>query len=547
MLSPSAEGSSQTRELTNGFPSQSCVTNACAANDRSLTRVDWYVMVGTMVMVAAAFTYRIATTGLLCDELLFIHAIDMGLPNSVLEPGSSHPPLMRFVIGLFANSSSPDWALRLPSVIISLLTVIVWGHLLRRLIDDQTVRALILPAMALNPIWLHHGYQCLPYAGLALFGSLHALAFLRYVEQPNRGRGVAFVLSGIPLPWTHFLGVCILIADQFVWLFLLLTKQTSLKKHFMLNLSIAAFTLPVAPIAAFYLWHDRAYPLLEIKDHWTYFTSASAVHFSLVTFPRIETIWPVYLLLYGGAFAIFVKAFKASLQTNDSTSTTKTELNQFTPAVIVSGFLLGGFAASQTVSLLVHTAMWPRFMLAGAWVHLPLMAVILLAFTPRRVAIGASAVVLASGVIGFISIVTPSKATQYEPIAQHMESCWQDDDVFLAQSVDFWQGDNQFDRLWFRRYVDSNRPIVTAPHEFRHDIKNNGIHAPIAPGAKRMWVYSHLFRNKWLEHHDIPGWKVAEVSNFDDEYPLILFERIATEPSPAATADAETVALKRSH
>ncbi|HIE97748.1 MAG TPA: hypothetical protein EYG03_29385 [Planctomycetes bacterium] len=136
------------------------------------------VTVATMTAVAAVLLLRALTTGLLGDELLFVHAIDLGFAASLCEPGSSHPPLMRLIIGSIADSSSPDWLLRLPSIIFSVATVFVWSRVLRRLIQDVTSQSLLLVAMALNPIWIELGFQCLPYAALTFFASLHCLAWL---------------------------------------------------------------------------------------------------------------------------------------------------------------------------------------------------------------------------------------------------------------------------------------------------------------------------------------------------------------------------------
>ena len=99
------------------------------------------VTYATMTAVAALLLLRALTTGLLGDELLFVHAIDLGLAASLCEPGSSHPPLVRMIVGAIADSSSPDWLLRLPSVVFSVATVFVWSRILRRLILDIKSRS----------------------------------------------------------------------------------------------------------------------------------------------------------------------------------------------------------------------------------------------------------------------------------------------------------------------------------------------------------------------------------------------------------------------
>ncbi|MDG1893551.1 MAG: hypothetical protein P8J37_01450 [Fuerstiella sp.] len=209
------------------------------------------VTVATMTAVAALLLLRAFTIGLLGDELLFLHAIDLGLVASLCEPGSSHPPLMRLIVGCIADSSSPDWLLRLPSVIFSIATVFVWSRVLQQLIRDKTAQSLLLVAMALNPIWIGLAFQCLPYAALTFFASLHCLAWLQICSARTGTATVTFVLTGIALTWTHFLGVNMLLADVLIWTAMLISRHTTLRYAIRINLAICGCTLAVVPIALF--------------------------------------------------------------------------------------------------------------------------------------------------------------------------------------------------------------------------------------------------------------------------------------------------------
>ncbi len=130
--------------------------------------------------------------GLFGDELLFAHAIELGLQNSLMTPGSSHPPLVRLIVSLIADpSQSSDWLLRLPSLVFAIGSVFVWQRVLKKLIELRFLRCLLLPAIALNPVWLAQAFQCLPYS--ALFFSAACIAWhgcdswriLRYVAQQH--------------------------------------------------------------------------------------------------------------------------------------------------------------------------------------------------------------------------------------------------------------------------------------------------------------------------------------------------------------------------
>lgn len=477
-------------------------------------RISDVITFTTMTAVAALLLLRALTTGLLGDELLFVHAIDMGLAASLCEPGSSHPPLVRIIVGAIANSSSPDWLLRLPSVVFSVATVFVWSRVLRRLISDNTSRSLLLVAMALNPIWIQLGFQCLPYAALTFFASLHCLAWLHVCFARTKTATTTFVLTGIVLPWTHFLGVNMLLADVLIWAAMLISQRTTLRYAVKMNLAICSCTLAVVPLAFFYMQVEAPYPLVEINDFRSYFARTSSLIFSHVTFSFMTTL-PLHIPMYLGCVFFLCRSLPQDRTCAETTA-----------GIIAVGVMLSGFTATQIFSVTSQSAMWPRYMLTGAWIHLPLIAFLLHRSLDRRMPLTFSAAAACCAAGGLLT--SPQIAgTGYDHVSSHISHHWRKSDAFLAQSMDFWSGPNHFDQLWFRRYVSSSLRIVSGPPTVRRDLHNDGLPLDsVDADVARVWVYSHLFRPRWVIDHPVDGWKLRSLHNTHAQCALALFERV---------------------
>ena len=196
------------------------------------------------LVTSAGLMFRATTTGLFGDELLFVRAINLGVIEGLCSPGSSHPPLMRLIVGAFTDSASPDWLFRLPSIVLSTLTVVVWSRVLTRLVLDTKTQCLLLATLSLNPVWINLAFQCLPYAAVTFFASVHCLAWFRLVEKQSKARWTIFVLSGAVLPWIHFFGINALLADLFVWAFLWWKQQVPLRRIVTVNAACLLYTSP---------------------------------------------------------------------------------------------------------------------------------------------------------------------------------------------------------------------------------------------------------------------------------------------------------------
>ncbi|TWT43006.1 hypothetical protein KOR42_46060 [Thalassoglobus neptunius] len=501
-------------------------------DSRSSFLIPTLTSLGVLVLLAL----RVWRTGLLGDELLFVHAIDLGVSEGLFAVGSSHPPFVRLLVSLFADGESPDWLLRLPSVLMAVATVFVWDAILRRLVPDRWLIALLLPAMALSPVWLTQGFQCLPYAALALFSSLHCLAWMGMLESDRTRWKCLFIASGILLPWTHFFGINVLLVDQLIWGLFLLKRKVSIKAWLTMNAIIAALTLPVVPIATFYVRIESTFDIKPIADFDSYFVPVSSLFFSYLTFSVFTTYWPTFLILYAAA-AVFLgmvirskssSRTEASAGESDEVRAANNPLNDWFGCIAV-GFLLAGFGAGQLHSWIGQSAMWPRYMLAGSWIHLPLIAFFLWKFVNRTAARVAAGVGLLCALVGS-QYALQVHGTDCQRVASELRTNWQSGDRFLEQGVDIWSGENHFDRLWFRRYVSPEWPLLQLPTVPRESVLEAGLQFDSVPeDCKRIWVFSHLFADEFHERQNIPGWELKASACYGDACPLAVYVRIPTD------------------
>jgi mannosyltransferase len=117
-------------------------------------------------------------------------------------------------------------ALRLPSAIAGVLTVpVVWAlslELAGRPIEDRPAsgrRAAFVAAaiVAVNPLFVWYSQEARAYALFVLFAALAMLCFVRLLNEPTRGRAVAFALSGALALLSHYFAVFLLV-PMALWL-----------------------------------------------------------------------------------------------------------------------------------------------------------------------------------------------------------------------------------------------------------------------------------------------------------------------------------------
>lgn len=480
----------------------------------------------TALIPLILLTYWAATTGLQCDELLFLRAIQLGPLDGLAAVGSSHPPLVRWLVSPFCDSGMPDWWLRLPCVLASVATVFVWYALLNRVFRDRATVALLLGAMTLSGSWLAVGYQLVPYAFLTLFVSLHALSWFWLNDRKSWFRASVFVATGAGAAWSHFYGINVLIADQLVWLILIWRGSASWRLWLAMTATTILLTLPLLPLALFYMEVERPYSILQIDNFAHYFWWASGAMFCKMTFNQLALSWPFYLFWYGVAAVAWTSVLRVN-RTNEDWADKQDSQLSFAVTVLL-GIFVAGFPAMQAHALLSGKAMWERYAVHAAWVHWPLLVLLVQMQWGKLWARRMAGVALAICVIGATlgGALRPEWTFDDRPVVNHLRDRARPGDAFFAQDIDMWIGPANFDQLWYQRNAPANLPVITGPVMGRFELAKEGLPLHVAgPQIKRIWIYSSLHSEPFFRRERNDGWQLAELKAFGRNPPLALFVR----------------------
>jgi hypothetical protein len=496
----------------------------------------WLVLLATILAVGIVLMRWAATTGLQCDELLYLRAIELGPVDGLFAVGSSHPPLFRWVVGAFVSCDSPDWLLRMPSVIASLLTIVIWFKVLRRIFRDSWLVVISLPLMASCGEWLQIGYQLTPYAFLTFLCSLHGLSWLWLLDHNSDRRRrrldlAWFVLSGAAPFWSHFYGANVVVADQIIWMFLLWHNRKLLRTWLCVSAPILMLAIPMVPLAIYYADLERNLAIVNIEHFATYFLAQSKWLFSRLTLNSTflgGALIAIWYCMVAAAFVTFVKGRFAA----DANAVNRAGASFRDHWLIVSGLFLAGFPAMQCHSILFEKAMWARYALIGTWVHWPLLLLAVQSIC-RSQALPqvAGGMGLLTSLLMLISCqgLTAAWTFDHQPAIRVLAAEAKPGDAFFAQDMDIWAADANFDRLWFERYSPVQLPIISGDTKSRHQLAITGLDFDVATSdIQRIWVCSDLYDAAALREMATPCWRLTMLDETVSRRPLALFARATT-------------------
>jgi 4-amino-4-deoxy-L-arabinose transferase-like glycosyltransferase len=199
--------------------------SAGAAYPAFLTNFAW--LLSGIVLVGAIL--RLPTLGqqsLWTDEAQTYGVVAHGLGHlfSQISKMESTPPVY-FLVGwvwarLFGLS---EVALRLPSAIFGLATIVVVGQLGRRLVDARVGLAAAL-LTAVSPIMVWYSQEARAYAMVMLLSALSMLVLVWALERPNRVRLLLWSLSAAAALSVHYFAAFV-IAPEAIWLGVALRRR----------------------------------------------------------------------------------------------------------------------------------------------------------------------------------------------------------------------------------------------------------------------------------------------------------------------------------
>lgn len=496
------------------------------------------VVLGTTLVTALASALLLGNwatgTGLWCDELLFLRAIELGPLDGLRASGSSHPPFLRWMLAA-ADRSWSDAALRAGSVVCAVGCVFLWSAILRRVLVDRWLVALALPSLAFGAAWTAVAYQLVPYAPLGLLGALHVWSWFLVLERPGWKSAVCFTGSAVLASWTHFFGLLLPATDLVAWIALAVTVGLDRNLARVWAWTTAAGVLlvaPLVPILLFYVDNDRPYPIREVTDVGASLLKDSRALFGPAVLHRTGWTW-AWVALHVALAAILWGAWRARGEARGSKGG-ELASRRTARGIVIAVASLMGLPALQLYALALRAPLFERYVSWIAWTHVValLFALTLLPTGAGRwIARAAAAALLVLGGAQFAAGVGARRTiTQdWTPVVAEIDAQRRPGDAFYVQDMDQWSSDANFDRLWFERYGRGCLPIVHGRWMRRAQVYRTGLALDgLDPAVERVWVFSSLFGTRWLARmpqQEARNWRLVGVRPFEHDHALALFAR----------------------
>jgi hypothetical protein len=174
-----------------------------------------------VVLAALTGLYDLAAESLWIDEASSVWMATRPWPVFwSLLAGDPHPPLYYLTLKLWISVVGPsEWAVRVPSVIASVLAVFLLFRFLTRVAN---VRLALLASLtlALSGLHVHYAQEARPYAFLAWLAVAATDALWRWQAEGGRRHVLAYTLCAIALAYTHVGGLFVLIGQGAWWLWM---------------------------------------------------------------------------------------------------------------------------------------------------------------------------------------------------------------------------------------------------------------------------------------------------------------------------------------
>lgn len=209
------------------------------APDSPPTRLETAAIWGLTLLLGLAMWTQLDDAALRTDEFIGLITAQRPLVESLLQQEDYGAPLYNLVLRVLIGDQQypPEWLLRLPAMIASVLCVPAAWWLVRNLFG-RTVALCTVALMAINPWYLHYAVEARAYSMFILLSVVSMGLFLRVLRGGGFAWRLAYVLATTLLVYAHYYGtLCIAAQGIYVVLDGLMLRQPVRR--------IAARTVPV--------------------------------------------------------------------------------------------------------------------------------------------------------------------------------------------------------------------------------------------------------------------------------------------------------------
>ncbi len=210
----------------------------------SESRVSHRAVVAILLVVAAALRlYQLSSQSIWVDEMLTLSSSGITAPLYPIDIiDNLHGPLHSIILFLWTKlAGESEFALRLPSVLFSVLSLIVIYRIILRLTDSGTA-IVALALMAVSPVHVWYAQEVRNYSLLLFFSALSFDSYLSLLAEPGRtnfGKYVLFTFAG----FLCNMSMAFLLIVQDV-LFFLVPRKLSFRHMLLANVLVALLLAP---------------------------------------------------------------------------------------------------------------------------------------------------------------------------------------------------------------------------------------------------------------------------------------------------------------
>lgn len=173
------------------------------------------LLVGAITLGALLLRLSQMNQSLFGDELWTYQQIahhTLGQTLGAIHPGAENAPPLYFILAwVCAQIGDPTVWIRVPSLILGAATIPV-VYALGRETAGRAAGVVGAAALALSPFCIYYGIQARPYATMAFFVALCALAAVHAVRSEGVGWWVLYVLAADAAAYSHYTAVFVLVA-----------------------------------------------------------------------------------------------------------------------------------------------------------------------------------------------------------------------------------------------------------------------------------------------------------------------------------------------
>jgi 4-amino-4-deoxy-L-arabinose transferase-like glycosyltransferase len=166
--------------------------------------------VAVLTGLALALRLTQLDQSLFADEVYSYHDVAgrslLGMLRAIHPPDENAPPLFFVLAWLSAKLGNPTVWIRLPSLILSTATIPI-TYLLGRETLGRAAGLIGAAILALSPFTLYYAIEARPYASVACFVTLAALAVVKAVRTGELRWWVAYTLSAAAAAYSHYTGI----------------------------------------------------------------------------------------------------------------------------------------------------------------------------------------------------------------------------------------------------------------------------------------------------------------------------------------------------